>query len=155
MKTLKKNPLVQRMEDMRFASWRGVDQNEKPINGTVSYSNKLHRKEKTRVIQGKIKTVHSPVFVRIGNKIKKCKVKLGGVKGSNIIKDGNEGPQVDIFLDKNGVKHTFVDGVEQKEKIIWEGGEWLRSINCEHYGWHLLAKVALVGSIIYFVVKVL
>ena len=58
MKTLKKNPLVQRMEDMNIpgsAIWFGVDQNKKPIIGTVLYQ-KFLKKEKTPVIRGRIKT---------------------------------------------------------------------------------------------------
>lgn len=132
MKQLKKHPKQQRMEDMKIPGYFYIP------NGSSKRSKLtlagLEKEEKA---------------------IKKAVKNITGFSG---------GATVDIISGKNKatwdvkddqvwtkVKQEEPDPMYQeqaKDKVTWEGREYLRSINNEHHHWHLLAGLILIGSIV-------
>lgn len=150
----------------------GIHKSIKGVNLSVTTSCKT-------LLSPGAKKVHYPVFVRVGDTVMaygKYKAKKSTEKATNFM--NNKKPAVfDNMrfplhnadstvttvgdLKKNKKYKAHWDGkkmVVEKEKVTWEGGEWLRSINDDNgftlmprIVWRMVAVVLLVASIIYCV----
>lgn len=147
----------------------GIHKSIKGVNLSVTTSCKT-------LLSPGAKKVHYPVFVRVGDTVMaygKYKAKKSTEKATNFM--NNKKPAVfDNMrfplhnadstvttvgdLKKNKKYKAHWDGkkmVVEKEKVTWEGGEWLRSINDDlgftflnRLAWHLIAWGILVLAVV-------
>lgn len=91
------------------------------------------------------KTNKQNVYVRTGNDLVPYKGNIAKktIKGENWLNAAPKLPDSDFFIDKNG--NTTVRDNDIKK--IWTGREYLRSINDDRHGWHVLAVGILIVAV--------
>lgn len=136
MKNLKKHPKQQRMEDMTFPLQKG------------DYTGGIHKKRSGNTLKlsdfssDRYEDMTFPI-TKMGKKMNKIIAKAMEVEtssqGSKLTLDKLEAIEKDM-------RKVFKE--DMTDKVIWEGREWLRSINDDRHGWHVLGWVILGVAVI-------
>lgn len=150
MKHLKKHPKQQRMEDMTFPLQKDKSS---PVfvrmgDKIIPYKGKLGTKKGKNIVNN-----HSP----------NVDIFIDSYLDSHVYIDGKEvdtselGSELTLDKLEAQFKKAFESGelqdnaiymMPEQEKVIWEGREWLRSINDDRHGWHVLGWVILGVAVI-------
>lgn len=134
-KPLPKNPLVQRMEDVHIPGMKKKAKHNKLVHkDTQAVFDELPKDVQKEMLE-MVKAIRKDMDNREGRATK--------------LKREHERLEYSIEKPNVVVKFDVPPAPYRNDKVIWEGREWLRSVNDPHHGRHVMIVLVLIVALLF------